>query len=417
MARGLPSTTSLARFCQKLNRRKTLGESCMLSQQRQTTWDLILLGVDMMMGAGIYLLTGIVAKEMAGPAVLVSFGVAAMAALLAALCYAELGADVPCTDSPYEFTYLSMGELWAFLNGWNVTLGCLFGGANMARTWSSYLDAIFSHRLRSFTEAHVGTWQVPFLAQYPDFLAAAIPILVSTLVFCGHRVSSWLKRTLLAINLAVILFIIILGFVLACPHNWSTEEGGFVPFGFSGIMAAAATCFYSFLGFDVITFSSEKNCTRKRAVPMANAISLGLAAGAYILVSTVLTLMVPWHSLDPYWALADAFYQRGYSWAGFIVAAGSICGAQRKDQGKLQEEGPSELTLQILKFNKRSWGGMFPVEEAAHGTLEQERELGPTEREHDSGSREEGGWLCNVPQALLWDAPVELLHPASKRRN
>lgn len=79
-------------------------------------------------------------------------------------------------------------------------------------------------------------------------------------------------------------------------------------------------------------------------------------------------------------------------------------GAQRRGQGKLQEEGPSELTLQILKFNKRSWRGMFLEEEAAHPTLEQERELGPTERERDSGSREEGGWLCKVPQALLCDA-------------
>ncbi|XP_046496221.1 cationic amino acid transporter 4-like isoform X4 [Equus quagga] len=326
MAQELPSTASLARFCQKLNRLKPLEYTMETSLRRcLTTLDLTLLGVGCMVGSGLYVLTGTVAKEMAGPAVLMSFGVAAVASLLAALCYAEFGARVPRTGSAYLFTYVSIGELWAFLIGWDVLLEYLIGGAATARAWSSYLDSIFSHRIRNFTEAHVGILQVPFLAQYPDFLAAGIVLLASTFISCGARISSWVNHTFSAISLAIILFIIILGFVLARPHNWSAEEGGFAPFGFSGIMTGTATCFYAFVGFDVIAASSEEARNPKRAVPMAIAISLGLAAGAYILVSTVLTLMVPWHSLDPNSALADAFYQRGYSWAGFIVAAGSIC--------------------------------------------------------------------------------------------
>ncbi|KAG8521935.1 Cationic amino acid transporter 4 [Galemys pyrenaicus] len=328
MAPGLPSMSRLAHFCRKLNRLKPLEESTMETSLRRclSTVDLTLLGVGGMVGSGLYVLTGTVAKEMAGPAVLVSFGVAAVASLLAALCYAEFGARVPRTGSAYLFTYVSMGELWAFLIGWNVLLEYLIGGAAVARAWSGYLDAVFSHQIRNFTEAHVGVWQVPFLARYPDFLAAGILLLASAFVSCGARVSSWLNHAFSAISLVVILFIIILGFVLARPHNWSSEEGGFAPFGFSGIMAGTATCFYAFVGFDVIAASSEEARNPQRAVPMAIAISLGLAAGAYILVSTVLTLMVPWHSLDPDSALADAFYRRGYSWAGFIVAAGSICG-------------------------------------------------------------------------------------------
>ncbi|XP_054974695.1 cationic amino acid transporter 4 [Sorex araneus] len=327
MARWLPSTAGLARLCHRLNRLKPLEESTMETSLRRclSTLDLTLLGVGGMVGSGLYVLTGTVAKEMAGPAVLVSFGVAAVASLLAALCYAEFGARVPRTGSAYLFTYVSMGELWAFLIGWNVLLEYLIGGAAVARAWSGYLDAIFSHRLRNFTEVHVGVWQVPFLAHYPDFLAAGILLVASAFVSCGARVSSWLNHTFSAISLVVILFIIVLGFILARPHNWSAEEGGFAPFGFSGIMAGTATCFYAFVGFDVIAASSEEARNPQRAVPLAIAISLGLAAGAYILVSTVLTLMVPWHSLDPDSALADAFYRRGYSWAGFIVAAGSIC--------------------------------------------------------------------------------------------
>uniref|UniRef100_A0A5F5PLH5 Cationic amino acid transporter C-terminal domain-containing protein n=1 Tax=Equus caballus TaxID=9796 RepID=A0A5F5PLH5_HORSE len=327
MAWGLPSTASLARFCRKLNRLKTLEEPTTKRprQRHLTMLDLTLLGVRGMVGSGLYVFTGIVAKGMAGPAVVVSFSMAAVVSLLAALSYAELGACVPLTGSAYLFTYVSMGELWAFLVGWNIVFRYLIGGAAVARAWSGYLDAIFSHSIRSFTEAHVGIWQVPFLARYPDFLAAGIPLLASAFVSSGTRISPCLDHTLSAINLVIILFIIILGFVLASPHNWSTEEGGFAPFGFPGIMTGAAICFYAFVGFDVIAASNEEAWNPKRAVPVAIAISLGLVAGAYILVSTVLTLMVPWHRLDPYWALADVFYQRGYSWAGVIVAGGAIC--------------------------------------------------------------------------------------------
>ncbi|XP_052014198.1 cationic amino acid transporter 4 [Apodemus sylvaticus] len=327
MAQGRPSTARLARFCQKLNRLKPLEESSMETSLRRclSTLDLTLLGVGGMVGSGLYVLTGTVAKDMAGPAVLLSFLVAAVASLLAALCYAEFGARVPRTGSAYLFTYVSMGEIWAFLIGWNVLLEYLIGGAAVARAWSGYLDAIFNHSIRNFTESHMGVWQMPLLAHYPDFLAAGILLVASGFVSCGARVSSWLNHTFSAISLIVILFIIVLGFILARPHNWSAEEGGFAPFGFSGILAGTATCFYAFVGFDVIAASSEEARNPRWAVPMATAISLGLAAGAYILVSTVLTLMVPWHSLDPDSALADAFYRRGYSWAGFIVAIGSIC--------------------------------------------------------------------------------------------
>nr|XP_008542824.1 PREDICTED: cationic amino acid transporter 4-like [Equus przewalskii] len=327
MAWGLPSTTSLAQFCQKLNRLKTLKESTTETSQQGhlTTLDLTLLGVGGMMGFGLFMLMGSVAKGIAGPAVVVSFSVAAVAFLMGALCYAELAAHVPRRGSAYLFTYISLGELWAFLVGWIMLFECLIVGTAAAHVWSSNLDAIFSHRIRSFTVAHVGVWQVPFLAQYPDFLAAGIILLISTFISCGVRVSSWLNRLFSAISLVIVLFIIILGFVLARPDNWSAEEGGFAPFGFSGIMDGAATCFYAFLGLGSITASGNEAQNPKRAVPMAITISVGLVASAYILVSAVLTLLVPWHSLDPDSALADAFYQRGYSWAGFIVAAGAIC--------------------------------------------------------------------------------------------
>nr|XP_058137077.1 cationic amino acid transporter 4-like [Dasypus novemcinctus] len=326
MAWRLPSAASLAHFCRKLNRLKTLEESTEVSPSHGLSMlNLILRGVGGTVGAGFYVLMGTEARQVAGPAVLVSYMVAAVASLLMALCYAEFAARVPGLASSYLFTYVSTGELWAFLVGWNVLLVNLFSGATVARACSGYLDAMFDYQIRYLTETHISTWQVPFLAPYPDFLASGIILLASAFLSFGARVSSWLNHTLAVINLCVILFIVIMGFSLASLENWSTEEGGFAPFGFSGIMAGAAICLYAFVGLQLIAFSSKEVQNPQKAMPMVIAISVILVTTAYILVSTVLTLMVPWHSLDTQSALADAFYQRGYSWAGYIVTLGSFC--------------------------------------------------------------------------------------------
>ncbi|XP_033902110.3 cationic amino acid transporter 4-like [Acipenser ruthenus] len=327
MVSRLRSCAPVIRFCQKLNRVKTLEDDMMETSLKRclTTVDLTLLGIGGMVGSGLYVLTGTVAKETAGPAVVISFLIAGLASLLSAFCYAEFGARVPKTGSAYMFTYISVGEIWAFLIGWNVILQCMIGGAAVARAWSGYLDSICNHTIKNFTETHIVSWHVPFIAHYPDLLAAGILLVVTVFVSFGVRVSSWLNHVFSAVSMVVILFILIFGFVLAKPVNWSMQEGGFAPYGMSGILAGTATCFYAFVGFDVIAASSEETKDPQKAIPIATAVSLGIATGAYILVSTVLTLMVPWHTLDPESALSDAFYRRGYSWAGFIVAIGSIC--------------------------------------------------------------------------------------------
>uniref|UniRef100_UPI00398F121B cationic amino acid transporter 4 n=1 Tax=Pristiophorus japonicus TaxID=55135 RepID=UPI00398F121B len=327
MVSRLPSCNSLTRFCQKLNRVKTLEADMMETALNRclSTVDLTLLGIGGMVGSGLYVLTGTVAKNVAGPAIIVSFILAGFASLLAAFCYAEFGSRVPKTGSAYMFTYISVGEIWAFMIGWNVILEYMIGGAAVARAWSGYLDSIFNHKIRNFTETHIGTWSVPFLAHNPDMLAAGILLVATAFITCGAKVSSWLNHVFAAISLGVIAFILIFGFILADPKNYSAEEGGFAPFGFSGIMAGTATCFYAFVGFDVIAASSEEARNPQKAIPIATAVSLALATLAYTMVSAVLTLMVPWHSLNPDSALSDAFYRRGYAWAGFIVALGSLC--------------------------------------------------------------------------------------------
>ncbi|XP_077416685.1 cationic amino acid transporter 4 isoform X1 [Vanacampus margaritifer] len=327
MATCQQGCTPAVRLCQKLNRLKTFDDDMMATALKRclSTLDLTLLGVGGMVGSGLYVLTGTVAKDIVGPAVILSFLFAGFASLLAALCYAEFGARIPKTGSAYMFTYVSVGEVWAFLIGWNVILENMIGGAATARAWSGYLDSIFNHAIQNFTETHIMRWDVPFLAHYPDILAAGILVVASLFISFGVQVSSYLNHIFSMISMCVVVFILVFGFMLAEPANWSQKEGGFAPFGWSGILAGSATCFYAFVGFDVIASSSEEAKNPQKAVPIATAISLGLAATAYILVSTVLTLIVPWHTLDPNSALADAFFRRGYSWAGVIVAVGSIC--------------------------------------------------------------------------------------------
>ncbi|XP_058137004.2 cationic amino acid transporter 4-like [Dasypus novemcinctus] len=278
-----------------------------------------------MVGSGFYVLMGIVAREMAGPAVLVSFAMAVVASLLAALCYTEFGPHVPGMGSAYLFTYVSMCKLWAFLIGWTLLLVDLLHGALVARACSGYLDVMFGHQIHYFSETHISPWQVPFLAQHPDFLAPGIILLAFAFASCRARVSSWLNHTFTVVSLCVILFIIILGFSLARLQNWSAKEGGFVSFSFLDIMASTAICFYAFVGFEDIAASSKEAWNPQKAVPIAIAISLGLVAMAYILISTVLTLMVPLLSLDSQSGLADAFYQLGYSWASLIMTVSSFC--------------------------------------------------------------------------------------------
>ncbi|XP_015242911.1 PREDICTED: cationic amino acid transporter 4 [Cyprinodon variegatus] len=315
------------RLCQRLNRLKTLDGDMMETSLKRclSTLDLTLMGVGGMVGSGLYVLTGTVAKDTAGPAVIISFIFAGIASLLAAFCYAEFGARIPKTGSAYMFTYVSVGEVWAFLIGWNVILENMIGGAAVARAWSGYLDSIFNHAIQNFTETHIMQWNVPLIAHYPDLLAAGILVVASVFISFGVQVSSYLNHIFSTISMGVIAFILVFGFVLADPTNWNQEHGGFAPYGMSGILAGSATCFYAFVGFDVIASSSEEAKNPQKAIPIATAISLGMAATAYILVSCVLTLMVPWRTLDPNSALADAFFRRGYSWAGIIVAVGSIC--------------------------------------------------------------------------------------------
>ncbi|CAL4219904.1 unnamed protein product, partial [Meganyctiphanes norvegica] len=289
-------------------------------------------GIGHMIGAGIYVLTGTVAKDAAGPAIVLSFLLAGFASLLAALCYAEFGARVPKAGSAYVYTYVTIGEFWAFVIGWNIVLEHMIGAASVARAWSGYVDSLFEGAVSNNTIKLVGHMHAGLLADYPDFLAFTVTLAYCGFLSLGVKGSAYVNSIFTLVNLCVMLFVIVVGFYFADISNWESEEsggnapGGFVPFGFSGIIAGAATCFYAFVGFDSIATAGEEARNPARSIPIATIVSMAVVTVGYVLVSSALTLMVPYNTLNPAAAIPDAFSANGAWWAKYIVSVGALCG-------------------------------------------------------------------------------------------
>ncbi|ESN96334.1 hypothetical protein HELRODRAFT_163387 [Helobdella robusta] len=279
------------------------------------------------LGAGVYLLIGTVAKTLAGPAVVVSFLVAAVASFLAGICYAEFSARVPKAGSAYIYSYVSVGEFWAFVIGWNMILENIIGAAASGKAWSQFVDSIFNDTIRMTLEEKVGIREgTGWFDSYPDVLALGFIIVVTILSCIGVKISLRINMIFTVINLVVICCIVSVGLVYARFENWTNSPGGFFPFGFRGTMAGAATCFYSFVGFDTIATSGEESTNPTRHVPIAIIITLSLCLLAYLSVSSVLTLLVPWNTLAMTAALPKAFAQRGIVGAEIAIGIGGVCG-------------------------------------------------------------------------------------------
>lgn len=325
-------------FAGKMLRTKTVDETFMDTQMKRclTTFDITFLGIGHMIGAGIYVLTGAVVLNTAGPGIVLSFIFAGLASLLSALCYAEFGARVPKAGSAYTYSYVTVGEIWAFVIGWNIILEHMLGAAAVARSWSGYLDSLLGHVIQNETISRLGRIESNFFGDYPDFIAFFVIVVVSIFMGVGAKSSTNFNTIFTMVNVLVISFIIVFGFVLADTKNWTDpERGGFLPFGFSGVVAGAASCFFAYIGFDSIATSGEEAANPGKSIPIATFISMSIVTVAYVLVSMALTMMVPYTSVHPSAAFSDAFEQRGIMWAKFVVAVGALSGMTTSLVGSL----------------------------------------------------------------------------------
>jgi APA family basic amino acid/polyamine antiporter len=306
-----------------------------------SAFDLTMLGVGAIIGTGIFVLTGTAAANQAGPAIMLSYLAAGLACAFAALCYAEFASMIPIAGSAYTYAYATLGELVAWMIGWDLILEYAVGSMTVAIGWSGYMQ-----KLLSGVGIHLPVWMTAAPGSAPGTIinlpAVLIVLAIMTLLVIGVRESARANAVMVAIKGAAILFFIAAGATYVRPENWSP----FAPYGWPGIMAAAAVVFFAYIGFDAVSTTAEEAKNPQRDLPIGIIASLIVCTVLYLAVAAVLSGIVP---VTEYRSLAEAlpgvpaaapeevtrFLNApvafalsliGQDWAAYLVSAGAVAG-------------------------------------------------------------------------------------------
>ena len=313
-------------------------------------WSLTSLGVGCIIGAGIFVITGYAAHYKTGPALLVSFVVSGLACIFSGLCYAEFASMAPVAGSAYTYAYATLGELFAWIIGWDLILEYTVAAASVAHGWSKYFQnfigmfhaeapRILSTAPFDFDPVHGGFQST---GSWFDLPALVIVAILTVLLVIGIRETSRFNNLMVAIKLGVVLLVIGAGAFYVKAANWHP----FAPYGWTGLslfgktvcgqtgadgapvgmMAGAAMIFFAYIGFDAVSTHAEEARNPRRDVPIGIIASLVICTILYIAVTVVLTGMVPYDQIDVDAPVAAAFQRVGLHWGQFVISLGAVVG-------------------------------------------------------------------------------------------
>ena len=308
------------------------------------------LGIGAIIGTGIFVLTGIAAHDKAGPALMLSYALAGAACIFAAFCYAEFAAMVPVAGSAYTYAYATLGELLAWIIGWDLVLEYTVASATVAHGWSHYFQNFIGQF--GFTlplglqnapfDYHPDTGQLVSTGSIIDLPAVFAATLVTVILVKGIRESASFNTAMVVLKVVIVFLVIILGFPHVNPNNWTP----FAPYGYTGIslfghtvtgmtgaageplgmIAGAATIFFAYIGFDSVSTHAEEARNPQRDVPIGILASLFICTALYIAVAAVITGMVHYKDIDIDAPIPSAFAAVGMPWAQLMISTGALAG-------------------------------------------------------------------------------------------
>lgn len=308
------------------------------------------LGVGAIIGTGIFVLTGVGAHDKAGPALILSFAASGVACIFAALCYAEFASMAPVAGSAYTYAYATLGELFAWIIGWDLVLEYAVASAAVAHGWSAH----FQDLLKSFgifipnvlstapIDFDLETGNFLVTGSYFDLPAVVIAAIITVILVKGIKESATFNAAIVAVKLVIVLFVIAVGAFYVDPNNWQP----FAPYGYTGIsffghtlfgqtassgvplgmLAGAAIIFFAYIGFDSVSTHAEEARQPQKDVPIGIIASLLICTVLYIAVSAIITGMVRYDKIDINAPVANAFAQKGLPWAQRLIDIGAITG-------------------------------------------------------------------------------------------